>query len=388
MRIASARLLILVAVSGCSSAHNDDVVGPFTGVTHRYIVDQVTLPPDRLTYAEDLAGDGRARNQLGVITGGLSGENMLDGHVADMLASGALASILEITTDDAALENDPTVGVRFYGRDGDPADVMGATLVKGVLESNRDADTHHPASGIVRLPLFRNADPVRLPSIGLEVDLTRDADGKGWSGALHGAFVYSDATTPAYQALSDMVNAQPYDFPSTIPALDTDRDGVITEAEFLGNDIVKSLLSPDVVLTDGHGGWKPDPTAMRTKDSISFGFAFHASACDAGDCRAAAAATCYDRVLDGGESDVDCGGSCGGCVAGGKCAVDHDCLSLKCENGQCAAPTCSDGVRDGFETGVDCGTNCAACASGVECFTDADCQSGQCNGGGATLACQ
>jgi hypothetical protein len=45
-------------------------------------------------------------------------------------------------------------------------------------------------------------------------------------------------------------------------------------------------------------------------------------------------------VLDGSESDVDCGGSCGACGNGKRCLGDTDCASGFCGgNGICGAPT-------------------------------------------------
>ncbi|MCA9574090.1 MAG: hypothetical protein KC668_01595 [Myxococcales bacterium] len=44
---------------------------------------------------------------------------------------------------------------------------------------------------------------------------------------------------------------------------------------------------------------------------------------------------CGDGAQNAGESDVDCGGSCGGCGAGATCNTDSDCAS-----GDCTANTC------------------------------------------------
>lgn len=58
-------------------------------------------------------------------------------------------------------------------------------------------------------------------------------------------------------------------------------------------------------------------------------------------------ATCTDGIQNGGETGVDCGGSC--------------------PNSCDAEPTCSDGVQNGDEEGVDCGGSCPnACGGGTE----------------------
>lgn len=48
------------------------------------------------------------------------------------------------------------------------------------------------------------------------------------------------------------------------------------------------------------------------------------------------ASTCGNKVLDGNETDVDCGGSCPRCTAGKKCKTGNDCTSTNCESGRCA----------------------------------------------------
>ncbi len=74
--------------------------------------------------------------------------------------------------------------------------------------------------------------------------------------------------------------------------------------------------------------------------------------------------TCTDGIMNGDETDIDCGGSfCGPCAAG--CtdvdAHNYDATALT-DDGSCE--TCSDGIQNGDETGVDCGganSNCGPC---------------------------
>jgi hypothetical protein len=88
---------------------------------------------------------------------------------------------------------------------------------------------------------------------------------------------------------------------------------------------------------------------------------------------------CDDRVADAGESDVDCGGSCGPCPGGASCALPADCQSQSCTAGRCATPSCTDGVKDNLETDVDCGGaealggRCPRCATGQACQGGGDC---------------
>src|SRR3954468_10549167 len=84
-----------------------DITGPYTGVTYRFVVDRMQLPMGRYDLADDLNGDGRLDNQLGIIAGSLAQERDLTMAVDDLLGSGVLAPVVEITTDDPALRNDP-----------------------------------------------------------------------------------------------------------------------------------------------------------------------------------------------------------------------------------------------------------------------------------------
>jgi hypothetical protein len=97
----------------------------------------------------------------------------------------------------------------------------------------------------------------------------------------------------------------------------------------------------------------------------------------------AVAATCADGILNGNESDVDCGGPCPACADGRHCRLDADCAGGTCSAGICATATsiaCANGVQDGNETGVDCGGgSCPGCPFGGRCFVNTDCFSNVCD---------
>lgn len=92
--------------------------------------------------------------------------------------------------------------------------------------------------------------------------------------------------------------------------------------------------------------------------------------------------SCTDKVKNGLETDVDCGGACPlGCGAGKACLAHHDCLGGECAASMCL-PTCADGVKNGAETAVDCGGGgCSPCAAGLGCAVATDCASGVCTAG-------
>ncbi|MBB88505.1 MAG: hypothetical protein CMP06_14605 [Xanthomonadales bacterium] len=99
-------------------------------------------------------------------------------------------------------------------------------------------------------------------------------------------------------------------------------------------------------------------------------------------------ALCSDGVLNGTETDVDCGGdACVGCDPTEDCVEDGDCLSLICDGATntCTAPTCGDGVQNQDETDVDCGGDtCSPCNEGESCVDADDCVSVVC----LALTCQ
>jgi hypothetical protein len=90
---------------------------------------------------------------------------------------------------------------------------------------------------------------------------------------------------------------------------------------------------------------------------------------------------CVDGVLNGAETDIDCGGLCPRCDDGKKCTSSADCISNTCIEGVCAKPTCTDSTKDGKETDVDCGGTCSPCADGKSCAFASDCASGLCASG-------
>jgi hypothetical protein len=94
-----------------------------------------------------------------------------------------------------------------------------------------------------------------------------------------------------------------------------------------------------------------------------------------------AEATCEDEVQNGGETDIDCGGTgCETCPDGARCVMASDCQSSVCDSVSvtCSEPACTDDVRNGDEVGIDCGGACPGCPDGTPCGGDAECASGSC----------
>lgn len=106
--------------------------------------------------------------------------------------------------------------------------------------------------------------------------------------------------------------------------------------------------------------------------------------CASGICEASgacAAPACDDGVMNGTETDLDCGGSCSPCPDLAQCVVAEDCESGICGGGHCETPSCYDSVQNGDESDVDCGgTLCGPCLAGQHCNGPGDCQSVVCTG--------
>lgn len=84
--------------------------------------------------------------------------------------------------------------------------------------------------------------------------------------------------------------------------------------------------------------------------------------------------TCSDGILNGVETDTDCGGLCPSrCPLGAKCVLGTDCATMACVSGKCQTATCSDGAKNGTETDIDCGGACAPCGVGKACMAAGDC---------------
>ena len=83
---------------------------------------------------------------------------------------------------------------------------------------------------------------------------------------------------------------------------------------------------------------------------------------------------------NGTEADVDCGRACPGqlCTPGQACAADQDCDSLVCDAGNCQPASCSDRAINQGESDLNCGGPCANCPTGSLCRMDSDCASNDC----------
>ena len=96
----------LLVIAACGPTY-EDVVGPFTGETQRFIVDSIRVPTSGITtreYGADLDGIGQDDNQLGNAITFLAGNGDVTQDGDDQIVSGAIQSEVLIVADDFTAE--------------------------------------------------------------------------------------------------------------------------------------------------------------------------------------------------------------------------------------------------------------------------------------------
>ncbi|HYD03199.1 MAG TPA: hypothetical protein VEC16_02770 [Alphaproteobacteria bacterium] len=137
---------------------------------------------------------------------------------------------------------------------------------------------------------------------------------------------------------------------------------------------VKDSSESDIDCGGSCGACALDKTCITNGDCTS-------EKCTLGKC---VVNTCKNTIFDAGfgETDVDCGGTeCDGCAVGKKCSTGTDCESGYCVDQLCAEDPCSNGLLDVGEADVDCGGSCVLCSAGSSCTLDEDCSTGLCEEG-------
>jgi hypothetical protein len=88
---------------------------------------------------------------------------------------------------------------------------------------------------------------------------------------------------------------------------------------------------------------------------------------------------CTDTIVNGDETDVDCGGTtCPGCADGLMCIVGGDCASGNCDNGTCAPCVLDADCAAVVDTWCDAGVCSPLKIDGDACAGDNECLNGNC----------
>ncbi|MCB2195746.1 MAG: hypothetical protein KQH79_07790 [Bacteroidetes bacterium] len=143
--------------------------------------------------------------------------------------------------------------------------------------------------------------------------------------------------------------------PSDCPCEDdADGDGYSADMDCDDNNpsIYPGAPEPECSLVDYNCDGQTAPDGMQCSEGT----------CISGIC-VSDTETCNDGIINGAETDVDCGGpDCQPCSTASLCNVNSDCESGICVNGICMEASCTDGIQNGNETGVDCGgPDCTPC---------------------------
>lgn len=337
---------LLLALAACASSPQD-VTGPFSGPIHHFAIDRIWLPrtiQGANDLGDDLDHDGTIDNVFGQVTAAMTQEGFAPVHPDDLIGGGAIVSSVDIQADD--LSDSSAARVWYYGLPGSEASAVGATISGGELASNDPQTTKIDGTAIVRLPVFRGADPIQVELDAVEIDALDDGSG-GYDAIVRGAFPADQVLAAFSGAAAQAIAANPPLFFNDVRFMDKNGDAQISEDEVASSGVVRAMLAPDLTVAN--------------VPMLSVGYRVHLAPCDDGVCPPPPPVDpCDDRVRDLDETDVDCGGSaCAArCAFNGACSSNSDCQSGTCAGGQCTAPSCHDGVRDGFETGVDTGGLC------------------------------
>ena len=311
-------LAILPLLAACASPPSS-IIGP----TQRFVVDGVTLPTmpgQAASFGIDLNGDGIVDNTLGNLAATLAAEGDMTTDVGDLIEDGVVAESIVLT-----FGVDGAVGITVD----DSSQLEAQPTQTGSIATNGAV----PVPVALALPALIDADPISLELRETAIQLV--ADGSGFDVEIDGLVDGAAFRSAAAAAVVQMAIANPRAHLVLASEIDTNHErGVVSDVEAASSPVVVALTCPISA---------PISRCSESSD-------LHGSPCAAGSCVDTPIADhCHDRILDGDETGLDCGGSCVSCAAGVACATDADCDSAACDGGTCRAPSCNDGVLDGFE---------------------------------------
>lgn len=315
---------LLLALAACAPS-SGDVTGPFSGPIHHFAIDRIGLPrtiEGANDLGDDLDHDGTIDDAFGQVTAAMAQSGFAPASAGDVIGGGAIASSVDIQADD--LSDTSVARVWYYGLPGSEASAVGATISGGELTSNDPQTTKLDGKAIVRLPVFRGADPIQVELDALEIDMLPDDRGDGFEAVVRGAFPADQILAAFSAAAAQAIAANPPLFFDDVRFMDKNGDATISEDEIASSGVVRAMLAADVTVS--------------SVPMVSVAYRVHLAPCDDGVCPPPPPVDrCEDRVRDLDETDVDCGGTaCGACATGLKCVLNTDCQSGTCT----AANTC------------------------------------------------
>lgn len=274
------------------------------GAKHQYVSNTVTVPASTAQanmVALNIDGDPQNQpdNQLGAILAVLGGQGVdIQMQVDEAINGGSLIILHEVQADD--LTNWGPGGWQvFLGEDvGGMPDFSGQGMfTKGTNQSEQLRGSiiggefnGGPATVTIQLPLVEGADVLTVELVGARIQATIDGTASTCTGKLGGAITKEQLDTEILPTIVDMLNTTIADDPGCqmeppmcgdtaqlilnlfddLP--EPDGDGVITLEELQMDDLIASLLGPDVDLFDAAGNF--NPLQDGELDSLSLGIGF------------------------------------------------------------------------------------------------------------------
>lgn len=278
-----------------------------TGDHHQFVINTITIPTssaEATMCGLNIDGDvqNRVDNALGQIIAVLASNAGADPQTVmdQALADGSALHLLDVQAD--SLADDPSVAMRpFFGddTDGNPADNFSGSEMFDISASSPMNDLVPgaivtggldlgPGEMSVRIVLFGGAPPVAVPLVGVRT--TGGITATNISNGILGGAITQDtidnillpAVTLGMQTLvaqdcggtfpnccTDGSNGQ-----TVVALFDENDDCTVSQSEVENNNLVMSLLAPDVDLFDASGNFNPG--ADGVKDSLSLGVCFTA----------------------------------------------------------------------------------------------------------------
>jgi hypothetical protein len=308
--------LVVIAVCACDTAERADadcepiVAAPIDarGEVHRFVVDTIRIPAsftEALQLGRDIDRDpqGRPDNQLGMILSVIRThlDTDLNAETAALIDAGKLLHLLEVRA--TSLGDAAHVGaLLFHGvdTDGDPADNFSGDETFGIDGSRGIGLTSGAiADGVLDLTSGTFPIAVTFPGLGepfvielvagwIDGDITAD----GLSGRLGGAVTVDELDRALIPALVEGLNRiiardcpdgtcesgsggeLLVDYFDDCGEGSSTCDGLLSVDELRSNDLVSSLLAPDMDLFDEAG--QLNPRCDQVKDALSIGLGFTA----------------------------------------------------------------------------------------------------------------
>lgn len=308
-----------MALIACGGDDGDvvDTVDP-NGTDHQFVADTVIIPgssAEATRLALDLDGDDIADNALGTNLSILASQGVdLQGSLDEAVDAGTIIVLANVQA--TALDNATGVGMSFYLGDNpnpaactDPSDITtcgqhldGSASFDIAADSPTDAlivgqflgggfETTVHGDVTLELEILAGEPPIVLNLIGARTAFQIDANGSAISnGRLGGAITAEEARNNLLPVITGFVvdivaedcTGQPGNCctdgstgATLVSIFDANNDCTVSDSEVADNDLVATILSPDLDLLDENGDFNPN--SDETNDSISVGLGFTAT---------------------------------------------------------------------------------------------------------------